>query len=362
MVFIDRISLSPIIVVMASSLILVLALIAVVGCERLIWWLVDGYVRRREELFATAVLEVLIDPQSLRALERTARNRRTWLGPRPFDHPILRRMLLLQAAELRGSDRAVMVDIFEATGLAQHAIRRLRSRRWWRRLDAAQQLRIMRSTAAVPALICAADDRNPNVRIAVLRALAEINDERAYPLLLAALESDVMSVRMADILLMLGPPIGPYLLERCPALANPRTQALYVRLLGLLQEPLALDMLLPLAQAADLHLRLEAVIALGAIGDARAVAVLQTALADSAGHVRAEAACALGRIGDQSSVPALCERLADPVRAVRYSAARALIQLGLVGEHALRQAAHAGEPTPRGIAEQVLAEKALALL
>jgi HEAT repeat protein len=354
-------ALSPIIAVMAGSLILVLALIAIVGCQWLSWSLVNGYARRREEQFAPAVLQVLIEPRSLRSLAHTSRFQRTRLGPRPFDQLILERMLLRQAAELRGSDRALMAEIFDETGLAEQAKRQLRSRRWWRRIDAAQRLRVMRCTGTVPALMWAAADRNPNVRVAVLRALAEINDERAYPLLLCALENQATSLRMADMLLMVGPAISPYLLERCHTLNNPPTQALYVRLLGLLQEPRALEVLLPLAHAADLHLRLEAIVALGAIGDASAVTVLHTALDDPDRQIRAEAACALGRIGDQASAPALRARLADPIRIVRYGAARALIQLGPVGERVLRQAAQDGEPAPRGIAEQVLAERALAL-
>jgi HEAT repeats len=359
---IDRVSSLPIIAVMLGSLLLVLALIALVGCERLIWSLVNGYVLRREEQFAAAVLKVLIEPRSLRSLAHTSRLRRTRLGPRLFDQLILERMLLRQAAELRGSDQVIMTGVFEETGLAERAIRQLRSRRWWRRLDAAQRLRVMCSARAVPALMRAASDRDPNVRVAALRALAEINDERAYPLLLRALENRVTSVQAADMLLIVGPAISPYLLERYHTLNDPQTQALYARLLGLLQEPRALDVLLQLVGAADPHPRLEALVALGAIGDARAVAVLLAALDDPDRQMRAGAARALGGIGDQASAPALCARLADPARIVRYSAACALIQLGAAGERMLRQAAQDGEPSPRGIAQQVLAERALALL
>jgi hypothetical protein len=352
----------PMIVVMAGCLMLVLALIVVVGCERLIWWLASGYTRRREEQFATPVLMALIEPCSLRSLARTSRLWRTQLGPRPFDQLILERMLLRQAAELRGSDRMTMTGIFEDVGLTERAIRHLRSHRWWRRLDAAQRLRVMQSTRALPALMRAASDRDPHVRAAVLRALAEINDERAYSLLLQALEDGAISMRMADLLLMIGPAISPYLLARFPTIHDPQIQALYARLLGLLQEPLALDLLLPLVHAADADLRCEAIGAIGTIGDARAVVVLHTALEDADQQIRAVAAHALGRIGDQASIAALRMRLADPAHIVRSSAARALAQLGAAGERTLRQAAQDAEPGPRGIAEQVLAERALALL
>jgi HEAT repeat protein len=238
----------------------------------------------------------------------------------------------------------------------------MRSLRWWRRLSGAQKLGVMRSAIVVPALLRAAVDRESNVRIAALRSLGEINDERAYPLLLAAMEDRATSVRSVDIVLAIGPAISPYLLARFESLSDAGARTLYVRLLGLLQEPAALDILLPLAHGADIDLRLEVIIALGAIGDARAVSALQPLLGDSDRQTRVEAARALGRIGARTSVVGLGSLLADPSRSVRYSAACALVALGANGAAALELAVQGVEPLPKGIAEQALAEQALGLI
>lgn len=346
--------------IMIGCVALVLALIVAIGFERLRWSLVRGYVRRREEHFSDLVLGVLIDPQSLLTYSSAHPGRR--LGPRPFDTPILEEMLLSQANELRGSDRATMTELFESTGLVARALRRLRSRRWWRRLSAVQRLRVMRSVQAVPALMRAASDRNTHVRMAALLALAEINDERAYPLLLDALEDRATSVRMADILLMLGPSISAHLIERCTTTSDTHLVALYVRLLGLLQDPLASDVLMPFVDADVADLRRAAIVALGAIGDAQVVKVLRGRLTDCDAQVRMEVARALGNIGDQSGIGDLLQLLGDPARVVRYTAAHSLIRLGAAGLAALQQASQIGESGPRGIAAQVLAEQALGVM
>jgi hypothetical protein len=271
-------------VAMGGCLLLIVSLILSIMIERLAWQLASDYRRRREARFAEAVLGVLIDQQTLQSLSSGARRAR--LGSRPFDTLILERMLIQQASELRGGDRQNMARVFEDSGLVERAIRQMRSLRWWQRFVAAQKLGAMRSARAVPALICAAGDRNPTVRLAALRALGDINDASAYPLLLQALEERATATPMLDIVLAIGSSISPYLLERFESLRDTQFRIFYVRLLGLFQEPIALDALLPLVEDADPILRYEAIVALGAIGDARAVEALHTVLHDADEPIR----------------------------------------------------------------------------
>jgi hypothetical protein len=203
-------------VAMGGCLLLIVSLILSIMIERLAWQLANDYRRRREARFAEAVLGVLIDQQTLQSLSSGARRAR--LGSRPFDTLILERMLIQQASELRGGDRQNMARVFEDSGLVERAIRQMRSLRWWQRFVAAQKLGAMRSARAVPALICAAGDRNPTVRLAALRALGDINDASAYPLLLQALEERATATPMLDIVLAIRSSMSPYLLERFESL------------------------------------------------------------------------------------------------------------------------------------------------
>jgi HEAT repeat protein len=73
----------------------------------------------------------------------------------------------------------------------------------------------------------------------------------------------------------------------------------------------------------------KAVIALGKIGDVRAVPALISALKDSQADVRRNAASALGKIGDTSAVVPLLEALCDTHAWVRGNA---VIALGKIGD------------------------------
>jgi HEAT repeat protein len=99
--------------------------------------------------------------------------------------------------------------------------------------------------------------------------------------------------------------------------------------LGEMREKAALDSILgiltrdyPLAKAS-------AAIALGKIGDERAVEVLRKEMRDGdSEYVKGSSAIALGKIGDEGSVPYLIDRLRDQKIRVRSSAALALGEIG----------------------------------
>jgi len=78
----------------------------------------------------------------------------------------------------------------------------------------------------------------------------------------------------------------------------------------------------------DWRVRMEAAVALGNIGDPRAVEPLIRALGDKDWRVRMEAAVALGNIGDPRAVEPLIQALGDKSGSVRRVAARALGEIG----------------------------------
>ncbi len=99
--------------------------------------------------------------------------------------------------------------------------------------------------------------------------------------------------------------------------------------LGEMREKAAVDPILGILTKDYPPVKASATIALGKIGDERAVEVLRKEMKDGdSEYVKGGSAIALGRIGDESSVPYLIDRLRDPKIRVRSSAALALGEIG----------------------------------
>lgn len=346
---------------MSSSTTLIVSIIVVCGVlisvlvsflvlRRLALGLARAYNNRRDAFFEDLILHAISDPQHAEGLREIARRvyTRRWGGApglRPFDDQALERSLLRVAGELRGSDRQALTDIFEEAGGLARGLRQLRSPRCCQRLAAIHKLRIMRSRRAVPELIRALNDRSRIARHAALRALAEIGDERAFPFLLQALEAPARwsPLQAADSILAAGPAIVPLLIERFATVRAPQIQIVYLRLFGLLRDPAAMPLLLPLLETSELPLRIAAIHTLSAIGDAEAASRMRLMLSDPHWEIRAASATALGALVDLASAPILERLLDDPVYLVRHSAAQSLITLRGKGRAMLQEALEASE-------------------
>jgi hypothetical protein len=355
------------IIVVCSALII--GMIVFVILARLVLRLTDTYNKKRDTFFEDLVLQAVSEPQSAQRLHEIARcvYAGWWGGApglRPFDNWSLERSLLWVAAELRGSERQILTDIFEDAGGLARGLRQLRALRYHKRLSAVQKLRIMHSRRAVPGLIRALNDRSQIVRNAAVRALGELGDEQSYPFLLNALEDQAhwSTFWVADSVLAAGSAIVPLLVERFAMLRDPQLRTVYVRLLGLLRAPEVSDHLLLLLDAPEIPLRIAAINTLSAIADAEIVSRLRVMLDDPHWEVRAAAAKALGALMDLESVPTLERLLGDSVYLVRYSAAHTLITLGNEGQVVLRAVIEADQPYAHAIAQQVLSLNAQGLL
>ena len=119
------------------------------------------------------------------------------------------------------------------------------------------------------------------------------------------------------------------------------------------------DLLSLLTKDPDPIVRGQTAQALGQIGDVSAAESLIISLDDESWEVRAQAAKALGRLGDKQTLGKLKQALSDENWWVRHNAANSLHQLGEEGIATLREASYSGEETPRAVAAQVLAERAL---
>jgi HEAT repeat protein len=113
---------------------------------------------------------------------------------------------------------------------------------------------------------------------------------------------------------------------------KPYVQWLAADALGSLGEMACEPLLRPLAYH-RVNVRIGAIEALGAIGSPRSVEpLIKTLMTDESHEVRWVAAVALGEIGDTRAIPALLISLKDQDRYVRYGSARALEEIGWSAE------------------------------
>lgn len=310
------------------------------------------YAEGRKRRFEPHVLNLLTDPTTTEPLKR---------GLFSYDRKFIEELLLQQAAQLKGEDRRNMTAVFEKLGYVKSEIRALRSRRWWRRLEAAINLGTMQSQDAVSALIDAVRDPSEDVRLAAVRALGQLNEPRGLEVLLDAIEegSRWTGSSIVEVLVGMGPHIAPEIVPRLESTTSISARLLYVQLCGLLQITEALGSLLLLLGDPDRETRISAARALGQIEDVSAVESLIISLDDESWEVRAQATKSLGVLGDKQALGRLKQALSDDNWWVRHNAADSLYRLGEEGIEALRDASRLGEGAPRAVAVQVLAERAL---
>ncbi len=254
-----------------------------------------------------------------------------------------------------------MTTVFEKLGYVKSEKGALRSKRWWRRLEAAINLGTIQSREAISVLINAVKDPNEDVRLAAVRALGQLNEPRGLQVLLDVMEEGAHWTRsnIVEVLVGMGPDIASEIVPRLESTMNLDVRLVYVQLCGLLQITAALGSLFLLLNDRDQETRVLAAQALGRIGDTSAVESLLVSLEDESWEVRAEAAKALGALGDEQAVNKLKQLLSDEHWWIRHNAADSLYQLGETGIAVLRQASCADEAAPRAVAAQVLAERAL---
>jgi len=153
----------------------------------------------------------------------------------------------------------------------------------------------------VPELMRASEDEDLGVQVAAVRALAQIADARAVPVLCRWLGEKRLI---------------------------PEIRQQIARALGEIGSAEAVEPLIQALRDEDESVRAAAAKALGRIGDARAVEPLIQALRDSNWRVRAAAAEALGRIGDVRAVEPLVQALGDENESVRMAAVKAAVKIG----------------------------------
>lgn len=221
--------------------------------------------------------------------------------------------------------------------------------------DAAGEALSKTGRGAVDSLLAALDGQEAGVRIAAIRALGRIADQRAAERLAAFVKKGDSAVGRWAIWAL-----GKIKDRRgVPALMDalqdddPRTREFAAWALGETGEP-AIGALIAALGAERAETRDRAVHALGVIGQP-AAAPLTASLKDANGFVRANAAQALGIIGCSDAVPALLPLMKDENSLVRSRAAGALGKVaGAGGVEPLLAAFQDTEPEVRRCAAEGL--------
>ncbi len=251
---------------------------------------------------------------------------------------------------------------------------------WWKlqqlksskpevRAEAAQNLGAAKQSKAVPSLIANLSDDSPQVRMAVIGALAAIGHPASAEPLASALANLPGSAKksgshrgaeaaeyelLAKALAAVGSPaVKPLLQLLSSGDKEPRRWAAYA--LGILKESQAVDSLAGMLEDSRSEVRKTAALALGDIGDPKALKALVKALGNRDQETRRAAADALGAIGAGSATEALAAAVGDQSELVQLSAIGALAKIGgLAAAACLRSATTGPRKAVRDAAEAAL--------
>ena len=251
---------------------------------------------------------------------------------------VLEEILLDHAQRVRGSEHEKLSRALEELGAIDGLLRRLNSRRWWQRAEAAERLGLSGSRRACEHLIPRMRDPVPEVRMRAAKALGSLGGTSPVRELVHALNEPNRwsTIRLADILTAMGRSVVDELISYFDSLKLPGKLAA-LDILARIRPLHVVPWLEARLADAEADVRARACHALGCVGDPRTTPLLVRALEDPSWPVRAMAAKALGRIGRAEAVEPLTRALRDPEWWVRSNAARALRGLGPRGAEALER-------------------------
>jgi len=214
---------------------------------------------------------------------------------------------------------AVLAMASIGVGTVPKLITCLKDERWRVREQAAKSLGLLKDSQAVQGLILAGRDRDGAVKSAAAEALGRIGDSKAVPALVKLFKDTSKIVRetAGTALLYIGEESIPALIE---TLKDPHfvVRCHGVRALGGMTtdyqmgrawttDSRVVDALIVALKDEDRAVREDATIALGIIGDPKAVDGLIEAMKD--GAVKRHAISALGMIGDARALPPVLDAL-----------------------------------------------------
>jgi HEAT repeat protein len=259
--------------------------------------------------------------------------------------------------KLRGADRSVLVDILRRRGTIEQACKGTQYRTSLRRAMSAELLGSAGAIEGIPFVTRLLEDRNPQVRLAAVRALGRIGTSESASALITQLDrkdSGIAPQPVTMALLRMGmDAAGPLRGALDANRTSVRTMA--AEALGVLEVfPARSALERMLRTDPELSVRVGAAHALGRLGMPGSVDVLVQALKTEHGiDVLAAVCTSLGLIAGPQAVPALAWATGHEAPPVRVAAAQALIRIPNEGLERLR--AIAEDPLGGDAAREVLA-------
>lgn len=271
-----------------------------------------------------------------------------------------RRVLCRMAVWLSGESRVFLERLYDELGFANQGIGELASRRWWKRADAVRELTLMHVSRAAGPIAGLLSDPRDEVKLASFESLIELKGIDSLRTLARQL-GDVTPWKAINFARV----ISRHEREAAPAVevllghADISVRLFAIRMLGVVRSITSVPVLIRIAGTSTPPEVREALVALGRIGDERAVNVCRSCLASPHAGVRIAAAGALGAFGNPSLSDILVPLLEDNVSDVRLSAAQALSQCGEEGRSVLEVACTTGDKNASTAARHVLDDMAL---
>lgn len=229
-------------------------------------------------------------------------------------------------------------DWDECKSLGKYAVpaltQELQNEQWQNRIKAADTLAHIKDPRAIAPLIKSLDDRNADVRAAVVEALGAFrNDARVVAPLIEALDDNNRMVRNSAAA-VLETSIQDFRKLNDPKVTEPFIKALgdnnrgvrvvAARLLGELKDPKSADALIIALEDIDTDVRIAAKESLYKLKDSRAIDSMVTALKSEDPKVRSEVVGALSEYQDHRAIEPLLESVNDINTDVRIKAINAL--------------------------------------
>jgi HEAT repeat protein len=262
-------------------------------------------------------------------------------------------------ADLRGAERERLVQLLEQFGYVNDAMSGLAARRRGLRRKAAQMLTAFATASAAPALTAGLADRDVFVRTDCARTLARVGGDDAIPAIIAAVKRDILVApgAVASVVLALGISRPSALAPLLSSDVATEVRTLAVAVAGRLRLSQHAALLRACLREGDGDLAAAAASGVGLIGDGLSVGALMDLARDDRRTVLARTAAitALGSIGEATAVPVLESQLGAGDWSLTAAVVQALSQLGGPGVAALRRAVCSGRPEASAMAEAALA-------
>lgn len=231
-----------------------------------------------------------------------------------------------------------VVQLLEQEGIVVSYINCLRGNDIELKKVAARRLAFIGSPQAVMPLLEAVADKNEEVRLLAAGALKRIKDPAGIEPLIRALKEPMkwLPARIAEVLVELNRTAVPALLTALDD-PDPEFKGYIIEIIGEIGDKGCIVKLSEVLRGDSPAIKAKAAAALGSIGGSEAVQALQAALADVEPKVRSQAVLALRQIGDPVAVAGLTGAAGDSDRFVRINALEALGKFGAAGLKVLQE-------------------------